>query len=606
VSLLFTLAAWAAPLEDSAADSWMTPNNPSAGALGDWSYGYLSGPTFATLPTVVSNAFTKIDYWDLSGAKPRVSKNVGTADKTSGGVFYPVVDYLVLNAKVAKPVAVRFTAAAGGTYSFDTTFQAARTVNSASATVSVQKDGAVVGGCSGSVSGLWNSASGNVLSCPGVQVTLAAGESVDFVVDAGAADAYDDVALKVIVSSSTSDSDNDGLSDADEDTWGTDPNVADSDLDGLDDGPEVYTYLTDPTDPDTDADGLEDGEEVHTYLTDPLDSDTDGGGVSDGLEVSSGTDPLDPSDDAYGDSLFDSFVTPANPGQGTLGQWSYGYFASGNYTLLPNLVVNTWSKLSYWELTGGKPRITKNVGTADKISGGVIYPVADYLVVHPKVGHTATVRFTADATGDYQFSATFKAARTIYSASATVSMQQSGAVVGGCSGSVTGQWSSASGNLVVCSGVQLSLAAGETVDFVVESGSKDNYDNVAVKVLVSGGADPSSDTDGDGLTFAEEQILGTDPDLADTDSDTLEDGDEVAAYDTDPTLSDTDGDGLHDGNEVIWYSSDPLSADTDLDGLSDGDEVNVYGTDPTDYDSDLDGIDDGVEVANGTDPLVAD
>jgi hypothetical protein len=34
--------------------------------------------------------------------------------------------------------------------------------------------------------------------------------------------------------------------------------------------------------------------------------------------------------------------------------------------------------------------------------------------------------------------------------------------------------------------------------------------------------------------------------------------------------------------------------------------VNVYGTDPTDYDSDLDGIDDGVEVANGTDPLVAD
>jgi len=68
------------------------------------------------------------------------------------------------------------------------------------------------------------------------------------------------------------DSDNDGLSDADEEALGTDP-----------------------LDPDSDDDGLSDGAE--TILgTDPLAADTDGDGISDGDEVANGTDPLDPND----------------------------------------------------------------------------------------------------------------------------------------------------------------------------------------------------------------------------------------------------------------------------------------------------------------------
>jgi hypothetical protein len=60
----------------------------------------------------------------------------------------------------------------------------------------------------------------------------------------------------------------------------------------------------------------------------------------------------------------------------------------------------------------------------------------------------------------------------------------------------------------------------------------------------------SPDTDGDGLTDAEELTLGTDPTKADTDGDGLTDGQEVNTYKTDPLNPDTDGDGYLDGSEV--------------------------------------------------------
>jgi cysteine-rich repeat protein len=56
------------------------------------------------------------------------------------------------------------------------------------------------------------------------------------------------------------DTDSDGLSDADEATYGTDPSNPDSDDDGVNDGEEVANG-TDPTNPDSDGDGLTDGEE---------------------------------------------------------------------------------------------------------------------------------------------------------------------------------------------------------------------------------------------------------------------------------------------------------------------------------------------------------
>jgi hypothetical protein len=62
----------------------------------------------------------------------------------------------------------------------------------------------------------------------------------------------------------TTDSDGDGLTDAEEATVGTDPNNIDSDADGLGDREEVMVYDTDPLDADTDADGFLDGDEVES------------------------------------------------------------------------------------------------------------------------------------------------------------------------------------------------------------------------------------------------------------------------------------------------------------------------------------------------------
>jgi hypothetical protein len=58
------------------------------------------------------------------------------------------------------------------------------------------------------------------------------------------------------------DSDNDGLSDDEEESLGTNPRSADTDSDGLLDKDEVRVYLTDPLDPDTDGDGFSDGQEI--------------------------------------------------------------------------------------------------------------------------------------------------------------------------------------------------------------------------------------------------------------------------------------------------------------------------------------------------------
>ncbi|MBK9330868.1 MAG: OmpA family protein [Ignavibacteria bacterium] len=139
------------------------------------------------------------------------------------------------------------------------------------------------------------------------------------------------------------DTDKDGLTKCREEELGTNPNIADTDGDGLLDGEEVMTYMTNPlnkdtdgdtlwdgaevkqhrtdplkkdtdgdrlmdneeintyftipTDTDTDDDGLMDGDEVLTYKTDPKAFDTDLGTISDGVEVGRGTNPLDPSDD---------------------------------------------------------------------------------------------------------------------------------------------------------------------------------------------------------------------------------------------------------------------------------------------------------------------
>lgn len=123
------------------------------------------------------------------------------------------------------------------------------------------------------------------------------------------------------------DDDGDGLSAQQEEQYGTDPSLSDTDEDGLSDGQEVVEFKTEPLNPDTDGDGTLDGDEI-AQGTNPLDpangavaaaaaeettgetvapaeeaaapeapaatpGDSDGDGLEDAIEFELGTDPYD-------------------------------------------------------------------------------------------------------------------------------------------------------------------------------------------------------------------------------------------------------------------------------------------------------------------------
>jgi hypothetical protein len=162
------------------------------------------------------------------------------------------------------------------------------------------------------------------------------------------------------------------------------------------------------------------------------------------------------------------------------------------------------------------------------------------------------------------------------------------------------------------------------------------------------------DTDGDGLTDAEELQLGLDPNRTDTDGDGIEDGVEgIGPIDMtdcqgnavkavlDPRNADSDADGISDGAELAGWrvqandavistlvTSNPLEKDCDNDDLLDSFEARAdrdshdnkncnvanppagcipYGTDPRNPDTDDDGRSDSIEYASAvTKPAVRD
>lgn len=134
----------------------------------------------------------------------------------------------------------------------------------------------------------------------------------------------------------------------------------------------------------------------------------------------------------------------------------------------------------------------------------------------------------------------------------------------------------------------------------------DSYFGVLAGVrFKAGGGDP--DEDDDGLSDRLEKSLGTDPNNADTDSDSLNDGEEYNTYKTNPLRRDTDNDKLGDGAEAQVHGTDALKADTDDDGLGDAAEISQHETNPTKPDSDADKLSDGREISEtSTNPNKAD
>ena len=121
--------------------------------------------------------------------------------------------------------------------------------------------------------------------------------------------------------------------------------------------------------------------------------------------------------------------------------------------------------------------------------------------------------------------------------------------------------------------------------------------------------DFDSERDGEPLSEAWKEFggaiagAGTILDLRLTFNDMLFSGEDIAIDDIRVTgATDSDGDGLSDAEEAS-LGTNPFDADSDDDGLEDGEELDVYGTNPLDPDSDDDGRADGDEVVGGTNPL---
>ncbi|MBM4279697.1 MAG: hypothetical protein FJ137_02685 [Deltaproteobacteria bacterium] len=349
-----------------------------------------------------------------------------------------------------------------------------------------------------------------------------------------------------------------------------DPNAADSDGDGLLDRVEdancngrADAGETSAADADSDDDGLRDGVEVADGL-DPLEPDSDGDGVPDGVDVNPGQ--ADP--DSDGDGLPDSVdAAPSDPDRDDDGLTDGQEDANRN-----GLVDAPETDPSRADTDGDglddaaeraantNPRLADSDG--DLLTDGV------------EVTRTRTDPNDRDSDDD--------------GLSDGLEDRNGDGVVGPANPA----------------GQETDPRDADTDDDGIIDGAEDRNRNGRVD---AGETDPrvgDRDGDNDGLSDQQEAALGTNPAVADTDGDGIDDGDEVTTTGTDPRLADTDGDGVTDGVETST-GTNPLRADTDGDGIVDGvEDADRDGvrdpteTDPRDADTDDDGVIDGAEDGN--------
>jgi formylglycine-generating enzyme required for sulfatase activity len=423
----------------------------------------------------------------------------------------------------------------------------------------------------------------------------------------------------------------------------TNPEVADTDNDGVNDGQEV-TDATNPLVADSDGDGLSDGDEK-TRTTDPLLSDTDGDSYSDGYEVQFSANPKS-------SASFPTYsLTLANNGSATGGTFAKsGTLAHGtNATLtaspLAGYLFGAWSGDA-----SGSESPTIVLMNSDKTVGAAFVedtgdPDADGLtnyqeiilrLTNPDVADTdndgvkdgqevtdSTNPLIADSDGDGLNDGDEKTRTTDplladsdgdgYSDSYEVQFSTDPKLDTSVptflltltnNGTTTGGTFEKSGTLA--HGTNATLSATPLAGYLFGSWSADaSGSNNPLTLLMNAdktvGANFVEDTrdpDADGLTNYQEIILRlTNPEVADTDSDGVNDGQEVADT-TNPLITDSDSDGLSDGEEKT-RGTNPLLVDTDGDGLRDLQEILLTSTDPKVADSNGNGISDANEDSDG-------
>lgn len=403
------------------------------------------------------------------------------------------------------------------------------------------------------------------------------------VVDVGDVTAGKDVDASTDVDL-TLDSDSDGLSDVDELTvWGSDPNNADTDGDGLDDYLETLVG-TSLTNADTDGDGLSDSTEVEDAGSDPLLADSDGDGLDDTFEYYRGTNPRSSDTDKDGlDDNTEIFVTSSDPLSADTDQDGINDADEATYSTLP--------------FDGD----TDDDGLSD---GSEVAAKTDPLVPDTDLDGLSDgaeiERRTDPLLGDSDGDGALDGAE-ILAGTDPLNPDTDG------DGLVDGDEAQAGSNPFMADTDGDGLSDLEevllhlTFATLADSDADGMLDNLEVKY----GLDPLDDADGlpvggvavadldgDGLTnHAEVTEHLTHPGRVDTDRDQLGDGDEVALTAAEPGgNNDVDGDGI----------PNVLDPDSDGDRLLDGVEVRV-GADPYGLDSDGDGVPDSKETAPLTD-----
>lgn len=156
---------------------------------------------------------------------------------------------------------------------------------------------------------------------------------------------------------------------------------------------------------------------------------------------------------------------------------------------------------------------------------------------------------------------------------------------------------------------------GESISFgfTVDSVSFEILPEKFILTSITDGKNRNQDSDGDGLADCLELEIGTNPYMADSDGDEIQDAYEYIILLTDPLCVDTDENGIWDGEEdfdedglvnksEFEYGTDPFLVDSDGEGLSDYDEIFEYNTNPIAKDSDEDGLEDDDELLFGFDP----
>ncbi len=354
--------------------------------------------------------------------------------------------------------------------------------------------------------------------------------------------------------STTTDSDGDGLSDdIEEAVTFTDPLLADTDGNGINDGEEDFdedgfsnleeiSLGTNCWMEDSDLDGLTDKEEIEQYQTNPTISDTDGDGMSDGNEIKYDTNPNHSDSNGNGiidgEEQYDAIITVGSSEADENVQLYVSMSLSGA-NLDTVSVSNVGLGNPYLELIETMPS----------------YMGMPYSASSSEAFNTATIVF--------QFNSGFKSDASfdpvIYSFNSDTKLLEKvpNQVIDWDSCTVSAEVTSFTTYIIV------------DASKIVTDTTPTNTDSTTTDTV-----DKTTDTDEDGIPDYYENLGVTINGIT---------------YTTDYLDADTDGDSLLDGEEVqvidgsFVMITNPLKADSDNDGIDDGDDPEPMCYSITDY-----------------------